>query len=170
MHVLHFSRRQDVGKLKRHGSALSLTSNTQSSNSSKVKTQGLTEKLSECETFKDILCQQIDTLQSYFDVCADIANISSSDQSYRVNTVHPASPSKDLLMQHGLHAVDFKGEAITFKATTTGMLATISYCIELMVQREDQLKRRLEKEIATRKLLEERCRMAESVKVRNPVL
>jgi len=162
--ALESYRRQDIGKLKRHGSALSLTSNTQSSNSSKVKTQGLTEKLSECETFKDILCQQIDTLQSYFDVCADIANISSSDQSYRVNTVHPASPSKDLLMQHGLHAVDFKGEAITFKATTTGMLATISYCIELMVQREDQLKRRLEKEIATRKLLEERCRMAESVK------
>ena len=29
------------------------------------------EKLLEMETFRDILCRQIDTLQSYFDSCAD---------------------------------------------------------------------------------------------------
>jgi hypothetical protein len=55
----------------------------------------------------------------------------------------PSLVTKELLLQHGLHAVDFKGEAITFKATTAGILATLSYCTELMVQREDQLRRRL---------------------------
>ena len=34
------------------------------------KARGLREKLMELETFRDIVCQQIDTLQSYFDACA----------------------------------------------------------------------------------------------------
>lgn len=34
------------------------------------KGRGLREKLMELETFRDIVCQQIDTLQSYFDACA----------------------------------------------------------------------------------------------------
>lgn len=32
--------------------------------------RGLREKLMEMETFRDILCRQIETLQSYFDSCA----------------------------------------------------------------------------------------------------
>lgn len=48
-------------------------------------------------------------------------------------------------MEHGKHAVDFKGEAFTFKATTAGILATLGHCIELMGQREESWKRRLEK-------------------------
>jgi len=55
----------------------------------------------------------------------------------------PSLVTRELLLQHGLHAVDFKGEAITFKATSAGILATLSYCTELMAQREDQLRRRL---------------------------
>ena len=39
---------------------------------------GLREKLSELETFRDIVCRQIDTLQGYFDSCADTANIGKS--------------------------------------------------------------------------------------------
>lgn len=31
----------------------------------------LREKLAEMETFRDILCRQVDTLQKYFDGCAD---------------------------------------------------------------------------------------------------
>lgn len=34
------------------------------------KGRSLREKLMELETFRDIVCQQIDTLQSYFDACA----------------------------------------------------------------------------------------------------
>lgn len=35
------------------------------------KGHSLREKLAEMETFRDILCRQVDTLQRYFDNCAD---------------------------------------------------------------------------------------------------
>ena len=50
-----------------------------------------------------------------------------------------------IFQQHGAHAIDFKGEAITFKATTAGIIATMSHCIELMSQREDAMRKRLER-------------------------
>lgn len=50
-----------------------------------------------------------------------------------------------ILQQHGGHAVDFKGESFTFKATTAGIIATLSHCMELMSQREEAWKKRLEK-------------------------
>ena len=62
-------------------------------------------------------------------------------------------------MQHGIHAVDFKGEAITFKATTAGILATMSNCIEIMTQREDQWRKKLEREQMAKKKLEEKLKM-----------
>jgi len=51
----------------------------------------------------------------------------------------------NILQQHGAHAIDFKGEAYTFKATTTGIIATLSHCIDLMSQREESWKKRLER-------------------------
>ena len=36
-----------------------------------LKGHSLPEKLAEMETFRDILCRQVDTLQKYFDSCAD---------------------------------------------------------------------------------------------------
>lgn len=50
----------------------------------------------------------------------------------------PASPK-------GMNGIDFKGEAITFKATTAGILSTLSHCIELMMKREDSWQKRLDK-------------------------
>ena len=50
----------------------------------------------------------------------------------------PASP-------RGMNGIDFKGEAITFKATTAGILSTLSHCIELMVKREDSWQKRVDK-------------------------
>ncbi len=44
-----------------------------------------------------------------------------------------------------INGIDFKGEAITFKATTAGILATLSHCIDLMVKREDSWQKRLDK-------------------------
>lgn len=35
---------------------------------------GLKEKLAEMETFRDILCHQIETLQGYFDACAEASS------------------------------------------------------------------------------------------------
>jgi collagen type IV alpha-3-binding protein len=51
----------------------------------------------------------------------------------------------NILQQHGAHAIDFKGEAYTFKATTAGIIATLGHCIELMTQREEAWKKRLER-------------------------
>lgn len=45
----------------------------------------------------------------------------------------------------GINGIDFKGEAITFKATTAGILATLSHCIDLMAKREDSWQKRLDK-------------------------
>lgn len=42
-------------------------------------------------------------------------------------------------------AIDFKGEAITFKATTAGILATMSHCIDLLTKKEEHWKRKYEK-------------------------
>lgn len=38
------------------------------------KGHSLREKLAEMETFRDILCRQVDTLQKFFDACADIVS------------------------------------------------------------------------------------------------
>ena len=53
--------------------------------------------------------------------------------------------SASILQQHGGHSVDFKGEAFTFKATTAGIIATLSHCIDLMGQREEVWKKKIEK-------------------------
>lgn len=55
-------------------------------------------------------------------------------------------------------AVDFKGEAITFKSTSEGVLATMQHCVELMSQREDAWRRRWEKEVEKRRKLQELCK------------
>ena len=43
------------------------------------------------------------------------------------------------------NTIDFRGEAITFKATTAGVIQVLSHCIDLMTKREEQWKRKLEK-------------------------
>ncbi|KAL2717654.1 collagen type IV alpha-3-binding protein [Vespula squamosa] len=134
--------------LKRHGSAISLVSNTQSTTSAgsftKRGIRGLKEKLAEIETFRDILIKQIDTLQKYFDNCAENAKNASSKENKIEKKFNPAEQS-----------VDFKGEAITFKATSEGVLATLQHCIELMIQREDAWRRRWEKEVEKKRKLQE---------------
>jgi hypothetical protein len=66
----------------------------------------------------------------------------------------------DLAAQHGAHSVDFKGEAMTFKATTAGVLATLQHCLELLGQREDTWRRRFEREVERRRKVEEMYRTA----------
>ena len=41
--------------------------------------------------------------------------------------------------------VDFRGESITFQATTAGILATLQHCIDIMNKREEHWQRRLDK-------------------------
>ncbi|XP_040434273.1 ceramide transfer protein-like isoform X4 [Falco naumanni] len=163
--------------LRRHGSMVSLVSGASgysaTSTSSFKKGHSLCEKLAEMETFRDILCRQVDTLQRYFDACADAV---SKDELQRDKVVeddeddfptmrsdgdflHNSNSSKEKLFPHvtpkGINGIDFKGEAITFKATTAGILATLSHCIELMVKREESWQKRLDKEVEKRRRIEE---------------
>ncbi|KAJ8949280.1 hypothetical protein NQ318_022796 [Aromia moschata] len=129
--------------LKRHGSTVSLQSNTfstASGSSFKRSSRNLREKLAELETFKDILCGQIDTLQKYFDYCVE------HDEENRL-------PDKK-----NLPTVDFKGEAITFKTTTAAVIDTLEHCAELVVQREESWRKRLDREIDRRKRCEALCK------------
>ncbi|XP_041464970.1 ceramide transfer protein-like [Lytechinus variegatus] len=165
--------------LQRHGSMVSLHSGASlTSSSSFKKGRGLTEKLAEMETFRDILCRQIDTMQSFFDTCAEAVPKKWLEEAYgdysgdddendivtpRANHHHhhhthtengPTNPKDkgdkaSFVPQY--MGVDFRGEAVTFKATTQGVLTTLSHCIDLMKQREEQWQKRLEKEQDRRK-------------------
>ncbi|XP_042604222.1 ceramide transfer protein-like [Cyprinus carpio] len=168
--------------LRRHGSMLSLTSATSgysaTSTSSFKEGHSLREKLAEMETFRDILCRQVDTLQKYFDGCADAVTkdelqrdkIVEDDEDGFPNTrsdgefLHNNNGSKEKLFQclshKGINGIDFKGEAITFKATTVGILATLSHCIDLMVKREDSWQKRLDKEMEKRRRVEDAYKSA----------
>uniref|UniRef100_A0A8C8HEF4 Ceramide transfer protein n=1 Tax=Oncorhynchus tshawytscha TaxID=74940 RepID=A0A8C8HEF4_ONCTS len=167
--------------LRRHGSMLSLTSAASgfsATSTSSFKGHSLPEKLAEMETFRDILCRQVDTLQKYFDSCADGV---SKDEFQRDRVVEededdfPSStrPDGDCLYNNGskeklfpaanpkgMNGIDFKGEAITFKATTAGILSTLSHCIELMVKREDSWQKRLDKELEKRRRVEDAYKLA----------
>ncbi|PWA26717.1 hypothetical protein CCH79_00001183, partial [Gambusia affinis] len=167
--------------LRRHGSMLSLTSATSgysaTSTSSFKKGHSLREKLAEMETFRDILCRQVDTLQKYFDSCSDVSKdelqrdkLVEDDEDDFPNTrtdgefLHNNNGSKEKLFQSlnpkGINGIDFKGEAITFKATTAGILATLSHCIDLMAKREDSWQKRLDKEMEKRRRIEESYKSA----------
>jgi collagen type IV alpha-3-binding protein len=107
--------------LKRHGSTVSLQSNTYSTasgSSFKRSSRNLREKLAELETFKDILCRQIETLQEYFDYCVDneaqTAPNKGSTPSENKRVLHR---NNRLKFSEKLPVIDFKGEAITFKTT-----------------------------------------------------
>lgn len=118
---------------------MSLQSNTLSTASGCSLSKGsrnLREKVHEIETYRDILSDSIMTLQLYFD------NVSLNGQ---VN----------LETEQGLSAVDFKGEAITFRETSNGVLTTLNHCLEIIMQKEDGVKKKLDKEIEKRKRLED---------------
>ncbi|XP_034057564.1 ceramide transfer protein-like isoform X2 [Gymnodraco acuticeps] len=171
--------------LRRHGSMLSLTSAASAlsatSTSSFKKGHRLREKLAEMETFRDILCRQVDTLQKYFDSCADVVSKDEfqrdreeeeeEDEEDFPNTTrtdgecnHNNNGSKEKLFPpaspKGMNGIDFKGEAITFKATTAGILSTLSHCIELMMKREDSWQKRVDRELEKRKRVEDAYKSA----------
>lgn len=50
--------------------------------------------------------------------------------------------------------VDFKGEALTFRATTAGVLETLAHCIELVSQREETWHKKLDRESERRRKAE----------------
>uniref|UniRef100_A0A673GYJ2 Ceramide transfer protein n=1 Tax=Sinocyclocheilus rhinocerous TaxID=307959 RepID=A0A673GYJ2_9TELE len=165
-------RNQWIDSIEQHRVTTSGYSAT--STSSFKKGHSLREKLSEMETFRDILCRQVDTLQKYFDGCADAVTkdelqrdkIVEDDEDGFPTTrsngefLHNNNGSKEKCNHKGINGIDFKGEAITFKATTAGILATLSHCIDLMVKREDSWQKRLDKEMEKRRRMEEAYKSA----------
>jgi len=170
--------------LRKHGSMLSLNSTASlsvASTGSYKRGFGLKEKLSEMETFKDILCRQVETLQTYFDACAnsstkgfepyhkELERLHNSDdddddedndtEGLQHGPVKVTNANKAVIEDHGHMSLDFKGEAFTFKATTTGILHDLSHCIELMQQREEFWKKKLDKEVEKRKKVEEQYKI-----------
>ena len=94
-----------LNNLRHHDSSLSLVSNASKGafggscnggqlNRGSSAYRGLTEKLAEMETYRDILCKQIETLQSYFDACSDVAQNHRQSPNHR-NCVSetPTSPT-----------------------------------------------------------------------------
>ena len=81
--------------LQRYGSAHSISSNkstlSSTSDSSFQKGRGLRVKLAELETYRDILVQQIDKLQKYFDASSGVGppdNSMSSTGENLLNSSH----------------------------------------------------------------------------------
>lgn len=50
-----------------------------------------------------------------------------------------------------------QGEAITFRATTAGVLTTLQHCLEVINHRDESWRRKLEREVERRKRVEELC-------------
>lgn len=55
--------------------SISSTTLSTTSGSSVLKDRGLKVKVAELETYRDILVQQIDTIQKYFDACTTQAGV-----------------------------------------------------------------------------------------------
>ena len=66
----------------------------------------------------------------------------------------------EILIEHGSQAVDFRGEALTFKATTAGVLARLQHCLDLFNQSQDGWRKRLEREVEKRKKVEDLYKQA----------
>lgn len=78
-------------------------------------------------------------MKRYFDACAEL-------------NPNEGAP---LELGDGLRPIDFKGESITFRATTSGVLTTLQHCLDIIVQRDECWKRRLERENDKRKKAED---------------
>lgn len=113
-------------------------------------------------------------MQTYFDACANSLTtgfepyhkefekklaIESDDSDDGESALKTSTKlNKATVEDHAAMAVDFKGEAYTFKATTAGILHNMAHCIELMQQREDFLKKKIEREVEKRKKMEEQVK------------
>lgn len=72
----------------------------------------------------------------------------SNDEEYVANCLV-------LIANHWLAA---QGEAITFRATSQGILTTLTHCLEIINQREDYWSKKIETEIERRRKSEDLCK------------
>ena len=69
-----------------------------------------------------------------------------------------ANSTNNLVKSASPRSLDFKGEAITFKATTASILDALGNCLDLMQQKEENFTKKLDLEIEKRRKLEELLR------------
>lgn len=133
----------------RYDSAMSLAS----ASSLRKSGHNLKEKLAEMETFKDILSQQIDKLGAHIEQYGKVGG--SSEPNHLMATGGGESDKPSIM--------DFKAEAITFKATANGVLFSLATCIEIFSRSEEHWRKKLEKEQIARRRAEEKYRLAVSI-------
>jgi len=131
----------DQNGVGRYDSAMSLAS----ASSLRKSGHNLKEKLAEMETFKDILSQQIDKLGAHIEQYGKSTDVSNHLNEVEIDKLSP---------------MDFKAEAITFKATANGVLFSLATCIEIFTRSEEHWRKKLEKEQAARRRAEEKYRLA----------
>lgn len=153
--------------LRRHDSSVSLQSmtlSTTSGSSLKRANRNLREKVYEIETFKDILLGQIDTLQRYFDACAELNQCTSATT---IDGVENATATSAGALQLGgdLQPIDFRGESITFRATTAGVLTTLQHCLDIINERDESCKKRMDREVERRRRSEGLSRFVRSSEI-----
>ena len=147
----HHSGSQTIG---RYDSAMSLSSTS----SVRKSAQPLKEKLAEMETFKDILSQQIDKLGAHIDLQSQVRSREYEDSSDFDESNQ--SITKRVNNHESAERLDFRAEAITFKATANGILFSLANCIETLSRSEETWRKKLEKEQIARKRAEELYRKA----------
>ncbi|XP_028044137.1 collagen type IV alpha-3-binding protein isoform X1 [Bombyx mandarina] len=116
------------GGLQRHGSATSL----QSTGSHGHSTRRLTEKITELETYNELLSKQAIQLQQYFDMCID-SYPKIDDANDAIDAVKLAD-GNDLRV----HAGEVRATSTSFRATCGATVATLQHCVELLRRREKQ--------------------------------
>ena len=148
-------------KVEQNSNYLFFFQSLTSSSSIRKSGHNLNEKLAEMETFKDILSQQIDKLGAYIEQCGKNGLVTQAGESAEEisEALRNSSPGN---ANDKVNPLDFKAEAITFKATANGILFSLANCIELLSRSEEHWRKRLEKEQAARKRAEERYRRAVS--------
>jgi collagen type IV alpha-3-binding protein len=122
-------------------------------------THDLQQKLAEMNSYKQILSRQIDTLQNHFDSFATImenlnktqdttehSNQQLEQQSKNEKGEDSSSSSITNDVKNNIKSMksDFKAEALTFKATTTGVIYDLSFCIDLMQKEKESWKKKFE--------------------------
>ena len=137
----HLSLIADQNGIGRYDSAMSLAS----ASSLRKSGHNLKEKLAEMETFKDILSQQIDKLGAHIEQYGKSTDVSNHLSGVEADKLSP---------------MDFKAEAITFKATANGVLFSLATCIEIFSRSEEHWRKKLEKEQVARRRAEEKFRLA----------
>lgn len=73
-------------------------------------------------------------------------------------TINPHFLCRCWFVDISLIAKYFQGEAVTFRATSQGILASLNHCFDIIVQKEEYFKKKMESEVERRRQSEDLCK------------